>query len=68
MTNHEFRTRQIAKIKRIAKQIWDERRDDIAIEGDLAWYLDKYTEYDLLTRAEYDAVFDELVELFIENE
>jgi hypothetical protein len=67
MTNHEFRIKQIAKIERIAKQIWNERCDDIAIEGDLAWYLDEYTEYDLLTRAEYDAVYDVLVELFNEN-
>lgn len=59
--NHE------AKIKRIAKQIWDERRMDISVDGDLAWYLDEHAEYEALTEAEYDAIYDELVELYNES-
>lgn len=52
-----------SKTERIAKDIWNDRRDNINTKQDVVWYLDEYAGYYPLTEAEYDAVYAELIGL-----
>lgn len=54
----------MTKIENTAKQIWNDRCDDINNKQDIVWYLDEHTSYYPLTEDEYDAVYAILVAEF----